>query len=192
MFSLTRYKEIFAGIAALLLLAPAGSRAGDIKVGTWKTPQTIQPFFYEKFFPQKETLKVFSFTNPADQKVALLAGSLDMCGTTLAHAIHSASFGQPVVVVAALCNKCSALVVKKDGRVKAVKDLKGMKMGYVPGQRNIFRLIRTCGSRRPSLSERICAFWKRPRPTWSLLGTWTHALYRRPEPSAKGWSPLAS
>ena len=35
------------------------------------------------------------------------------CGTTLAHAIHSAAKGQPVVVVAALCNKCSALVVKK-------------------------------------------------------------------------------
>jgi NitT/TauT family transport system substrate-binding protein len=102
-------------------------------VGTWKTAQTIQPFFYETFLPQKETLKVFSFTNPADQKVALLAGSLDMCGTTLAHAIHSASLGQPVVVVAALCNKCSALVVKKDGPVKAVKDLRGKKIGYVPG-----------------------------------------------------------
>jgi NitT/TauT family transport system substrate-binding protein len=56
-----------------------------------------------------------------------------MCGTTLAHAIHSASRGQPVVLVASLCNKCSALVVKKDGPVKAVKDLKGRRIGYVPG-----------------------------------------------------------
>jgi len=133
MFFPIRFKEVFVGTVAFLLLAPAGSRAGEIKVGTWKTAQTIQPFFYETFFPQREKLKVFSFTNPADQKVALLAGSLDMCGTTLAHAIHSASLGQPVVVVAALCNKCSALVVKKDGPVKAVKDLRGMKIGYVPG-----------------------------------------------------------
>jgi NitT/TauT family transport system substrate-binding protein len=133
MFSPARLKSFIVGIAAFLLLAPAGSGAREIKVGTWKTAQTIQPFFYERFFPQKETLTVFSFTNPADQKVALLAGSLDMCGTTLAHAIHSASLGQPVVVVAALCNKCSALVVKKDGPVKAVKDLRNMKIGYVPG-----------------------------------------------------------
>jgi len=42
------------------------------------------------------------FTNNSSQKTALLAGSLDMCGTTLAHAIHSASRGQPIVVVAAL------------------------------------------------------------------------------------------
>jgi NitT/TauT family transport system substrate-binding protein len=133
MFFPTRIKEVFVGIVAFLLLAPAGSGARDIKVGTWKTAQTIQPFFYEKFLPQNKKLRVFSFTNPADQKVALLAGSLDMCGTTLAHAIHSASLGQPVVVVAALCNKCSALVVKKDGPIKEVKDLRGTKIGYVPG-----------------------------------------------------------
>jgi NitT/TauT family transport system substrate-binding protein len=85
------------------------------------------------FFPANRKVKVFPFTNPADQKTALLAGSLDMCGTTLAHAIHSASLGQPVVVVAALCNKSSALVIRKGGPVKEVEDLKGRKVGYVPG-----------------------------------------------------------
>ncbi len=64
---------------------------------------------------------------------ALLAGSLKMCGTTLAHAIYPASVGQPVVVVAALCNKCSALVVKKDGPIRSEADLRGKKIGYVPG-----------------------------------------------------------
>ncbi|EKD33892.1 MAG: hypothetical protein ACD_75C02555G0002, partial [uncultured bacterium] len=68
-----------------------------------------------------------------DQKTALLAGSLDMTGTTVAHAIQSAVMGQPVVVVAALCNKCSALVVQKDGPVRTIADLKGRKIGYVPG-----------------------------------------------------------
>ncbi len=105
----------------------------EIRVGTWKTAQTIQPFYYDQFMPENTKVSVFAFTNPADQKTALLAGSLDMCGTTLAHAIHSASLSQPVVVVAALCNKCSALVVKKDGPVKTVPDLKGRKIGYVPG-----------------------------------------------------------
>jgi NitT/TauT family transport system substrate-binding protein len=105
----------------------------EIKVGTWKTAQTIQPFFYRKFLSPSEKITVFSFTNPADQKAALLAGSLDMCGTTLAHAIHSASRGQPVVVAASLCNKCSALVVKKGGPVKTIKDLAGKKIAYVPG-----------------------------------------------------------
>nr|WP_320011198.1 NrtA/SsuA/CpmA family ABC transporter substrate-binding protein [uncultured Desulfobulbus sp.] len=107
--------------------------AADYRVGTWKTAQTIQPFFYQESLAQGNTARVFAFTNPADQKTALLAGSLDMTGTTLAHAIRSAVMGQPVVVVAALCNKCSALVVKEDGDIQAINDLKGKKIGYVPG-----------------------------------------------------------
>ena len=118
---------------AFLLLIPSGAGAEEIRVGTWKTAQTIQPFFYDRFLPQGQKVAVFPFTNPADQKVALLAGSLQMCGTTIAHAIHSASRGQPVVLVAALCNKCSALVVRKDGKIREVKELKGKRIGYVPG-----------------------------------------------------------
>ena len=130
---LKRSFGISMGAAAFLLFFFTLSIAEDIRVGTWKTAQTIQPFFYEQFLPKNRKIRVFPFTNPADQKTALLAGSLDMCGTTLAHAIHSASRGQPVVVVAALCNKCSALVVKKGGSVNRISDLKGKKIGYVPG-----------------------------------------------------------
>jgi NitT/TauT family transport system substrate-binding protein len=36
-------------------------------------------------------------------------------------------------VVAALCNKASALVVRKDGPIQIIADLKGRKIGYVPG-----------------------------------------------------------
>ena len=126
---------ILAAVLSLcsLISFPSLLTAKEIRVGTWKTAQTIQPFFYQKFMEPDQTVSIFTFTNPADQKTALLAGSLEMCGTTLAHAIHSASRGQPVVLVAALCHKCSALVVKKGGPVKTVKDLAGKRIGYVPG-----------------------------------------------------------
>jgi len=130
---LTGFLKLISGTAVFLGLTITFSMAEDLRVGTWRTPQTIQPFFYERFLPEDSRVTVYSFTNPADQKTALLAGSLDMCGITLAHAIHSASLGQPVVVVAALCNKSSALVVRKGGPVKKVADLKGRKIGYVPG-----------------------------------------------------------
>jgi NitT/TauT family transport system substrate-binding protein len=118
-------------LVTLILFAPV--RADQYRVGTWKTAQTIQPFFYKEFLRQDDSVTVAPFTNPADQKTALLAGSLDMTGTTLAHAIQSAVMGQPVVVVAALCNKCSALVVRTEGPIHQVADLKGKKIGYVPG-----------------------------------------------------------
>lgn len=126
-------KSLLVIAAAALALTAAPASAQEYKIGTWKTAQTIQPFYYQDYVPEGDRVEVFSFTNPADQKTALLAKSLDMCGTTLAHAIHSASQGQPVVVVAALCNKCSALVVKKDGPIQKVEDLKGKRIGYVPG-----------------------------------------------------------
>jgi len=123
-----------AVLAACILLGHGHAvRAEHFRVGTWKTAQTIQPFFYQEYLTAGDTAEVFAFTNPADQKTALLAGSLDMTGTTLAHAIQSAVMGQPVVVVAALCNKASALVVRRDGPVRTVADLRGRRIGYVPG-----------------------------------------------------------
>jgi NitT/TauT family transport system substrate-binding protein len=129
-------KSIWIAVLFTISMAflPLSAHAAEpVPIGTWKTAQTIQPFFYDQFLPDSMKTRVFPFTNPADQKTALLAGSLEMCGTTLAHAIYSASAGQPVVVVAALCNKCSALVVKKDGPIQTEADLKGKTIGYVPG-----------------------------------------------------------
>ena len=117
----------------LLTLLPGLAAAETLRVGTWKTAQTIQPWFYQDAIEGQDRVQVFAFTNPADQKTALLAGSLEMTGTTLAHAIQSAAMGQPVVVVAALCNRCSALVVAKNGPIRSVAELKGRKIGYVPG-----------------------------------------------------------
>jgi NitT/TauT family transport system substrate-binding protein len=114
------------------MLHSPGVFAESWRVGTWKTAQTIQPFFYEQF-AQGHSVDVFPFTNPADQKAALLAGSLDMAGTTLAHAVVAASRGEPVVVVAALCHKSSALVVGHNAPVQDIAQLKGLRIAYVPG-----------------------------------------------------------
>ena len=140
-------------LGTLLLFSPGcGNRESAneqrFKVGTWKTAQTIQPFFYTQIAEDEVKVKVLPFTNPADQKTALLAGSLDMCGTTLAHAIHSASRGEPVVIVAALCNKYSALVVHRDSAIESIPELKGATIGYVPGTMHeilLRNLLRTNG-----------------------------------------------
>ena len=109
------------------------AEAIKMTVGTWKTAQTIQPFIYDKFANKGETVEVKPFTNPGDMKTALLAGDLDFTGTTWATAIMAASKGEPVKVVAAMTEKCSALVVGKDSDIKTTKDLKGKTIAYVPG-----------------------------------------------------------
>ncbi|MFO7931604.1 MAG: ABC transporter substrate-binding protein [Desulfosalsimonas sp.] len=143
-------------IAVILVMAEtAPVSAYEFSIGTWKTAQTIAPFYYSDYIPDKDTVDVYPFSNPADQKNALLAGSLDMCGTTIAHAIHSASMGQPVVIVAALCNKCSALVVKKDAGIENISDLKGKKIGYVPGTMHEILLRETLGRKGLSVRDDV-------------------------------------
>jgi NitT/TauT family transport system substrate-binding protein len=103
-----------------------------LTIGTWKTQQTIQPFLYSKFLPKQYICEVKPFTNPGDMKIALLAGSLDICGTTIVTAILSSSRGEPVVLVCKMADKCSALVVRSDSDIKTTGDLRGKKIGYVP------------------------------------------------------------
>lgn len=115
-------------------------------VGTWKTAQTIQPFFYQEYLSAGDVVNVVPFTNPGDMKTALLAGSLDMCGTTIVTAIMAASRGEPVVIVSGLSNKCSAFVVAKDSDIKTVADLKGKKIAYVPGTMHHLLLLEALNS----------------------------------------------
>lgn len=109
------------------------SDAKNMTVGTWKTAQTIQPFFYDEFSDESENLEVKPFTNPGDMKTALLSGDLDFTGTTWVTAIMAASKGEPIKVVASMTEKCSALVVGKDSGINTIKDLKGKTIAYVPG-----------------------------------------------------------
>lgn len=123
---------VFLLVMALSLIV-LNAGAADVMVGTWKTMQTIQPFFYNNFLQKEQQVQVRTFTNPGDQKNALLAGSLGLTGTTITQAIISASKGEPVVVVSSLCMKCSALVVGENSGITKTSELRGKKIGYVPG-----------------------------------------------------------
>lgn len=114
-----------------------------IEVATWKTPQTITPFYYQEYLGDEFTVNVSPFTNPGDMKTALLAESLDMVGTTIVTAITAASKGEPIKLVAGLSNKCSALVVSNESDIETVADLKGKKIAYVPGTMHHLLLLET-------------------------------------------------
>ncbi|MCL2366528.1 MAG: ABC transporter substrate-binding protein [Oscillospiraceae bacterium] len=116
-----------------LLAGCVGEEAAEpvVQVGTWRTAQTITPFYYDEFLDAQ--IEVLPFTNPGDQLTALLAGSLDMTGTTLVTAIMALARNEPIVMVTSLCMKCSALVVGSDSGIYAIEDLRGKTIAYVPG-----------------------------------------------------------
>ncbi|NMA11999.1 MAG: ABC transporter substrate-binding protein [Chloroflexi bacterium] len=133
------FHRINSLVLVIILFAVAGctsqkpTASQSFKVGTWKTAQTIQPFYYSEYLPEGDTIEVLPFTNPGDQKTALLAGNLNMCGTTWVTAITAASNDEPVKVVASMTEKCSALVVASDSGIDSTADLKGKRIAYVPG-----------------------------------------------------------
>ncbi|MDG6243276.1 MAG: ABC transporter substrate-binding protein [Methanolobus sp.] len=134
---------LFLSLLASGCTGDASESTEKIKVGTWKTAQTIQPFLYQDYIDDRYSLEVLPFTNPGDQKAALLAGSLDMTGTTIALAITAASKGEPVVVVCGLADKCSAIVVREDSKIMTPADLKGKTIAYVPGTMHHVLLLET-------------------------------------------------
>lgn len=129
---------LFIAVAVSSYLLVGGNGMGRVedrvvRVGTWKTIQTSQPWFYQQFMPEGYTVEIYTFTNPADQKAALLAGRLDFCGAPWAFAIAAVAAGEPIVCIASLCEKASALVVRRDGGITNVEGLRNKKIGYVPG-----------------------------------------------------------
>lgn len=132
-----RKKLLALALTIVMLLGFCGCGAEkqeEVNVGSWQTAQTIQPFFYEDFVDgDKYTLESLPFTNPGDMKTALLAGELDMTGTTIVTAIMAAAAGEDIKIVTSLCNKCSALVVGKDSGITKPEQLKGKTIAYVPG-----------------------------------------------------------
>lgn len=134
---------ILAGLVVSGCTGDASESTEMTKVGTWKTAQTIQPFLYQDYIDDSYSVEVLPFTNPGDQKAALLAGDLDMTGTTIALAITAASRGEPVVVVSSLCNKCSAIVVRNDSDIMTPTDLRGKTIAYVPGTMHHVLLLET-------------------------------------------------
>lgn len=125
----------FAMAGALFTLAPVPVMAADkvIKVGTLKLIHGVTPYFYEKFAPAGYKIEVVPFESPTDGKNAVVTGTVDFGIYGLAAATLGAAAGEPVVIVAAACNRGMAVVAGKDSPINSIKDLKGKKVGIWPG-----------------------------------------------------------
>ena len=127
---------IGAGLAAGTLAAPALLRAQTprvVKMGSLRLVHSMPPYFYEKFAPAGLKIEVIVFDSPTDGKNAVVTKSVDFGAFGIAAAILGGAAGEPVVVVGALSNKGMGVISKAGSDVKAIKDLKGKKVGIWPG-----------------------------------------------------------
>lgn len=131
-------RKLIATLMAALFVCAAGSNpalAADqvIRVGTLKLMHAITPYFYDKFTPPGYKIEVIPFETPTDGKNAVVTKSVDFGTYGLAAATLGAAAGEPVVIIAAQCNRGMAVVARADGKIDSIKALKGQKVGILPG-----------------------------------------------------------
>jgi NitT/TauT family transport system substrate-binding protein len=131
-------KHFIATLIAASFAYAAGSTtalAADqvIRVGTLKLMHAITPYFYDKFAPAGYKIEVIPFETPTDGKNAVVTKSVDFGTYGLAAATLGAAAGEPVVIIAAQCNRGMAVVARADGKIASIKDLKGLRVGILPG-----------------------------------------------------------
>ncbi|MBC7580038.1 MAG: NrtA/SsuA/CpmA family ABC transporter substrate-binding protein [Tardiphaga sp.] len=126
-----RLAAITAALSSSSIRAFAADRI--IKIGTLKLIHGITPYFYEKFAPAGVRIEVIPFETPTDGKNAVATGTVDFGIFGLAAATLGGANGEPVVVIAAACNRGMAVVAGKDSGINSIKDLKGKKVAILPG-----------------------------------------------------------
>jgi NitT/TauT family transport system substrate-binding protein len=135
-FRPTTRRALLTALAATALAAaasPAAAADTVIKMGSLKLIHSIAPYFYERFTPAGYKVEIIPFDSPTDGKNAVVTNSVDFGMFGLAAATIGGAAGEPVVVIAATCNRGMAVVARADGPIATIKDLKGKKVGILPG-----------------------------------------------------------
>ena len=126
---------IKGGLAAAALLLAGASQAQDvIRLGNLKFAHYGAVSYIKEIAPKcgiKVEEKVFA--KGLDVMQAIFAGELDVGATESEAAIAARASGAPIVVVAGFAKGGVRLVARPDGGIKAVRDLKGKKVGVTRG-----------------------------------------------------------
>lgn len=124
-----------SALSAATLSAPSILRAQDrtVKMGSLRLVHSMPPYFYERFLPAGTKLEVIVFDSPTDGKNAVITKSVDFGTFGIAAGILGGAVGEPVTVVGAMSNKGMGVISKAGSDTRAIKDLKGKKVGIWPG-----------------------------------------------------------
>lgn len=107
--------------------------ARSVAVGVLRQPHLSHPLFYDDFLPGNVDLEVIPFATSTEIKNAVVSGDLQFGVTGITSALQGAAAGESVVVVASAADGGSAIVAGTETGIAAVEDLRGARIGFVPG-----------------------------------------------------------
>lgn len=125
-------------IGAMLLLAgctgESQAASGDervVKVATQRQPHLYAAYAYEQFAPEGVRIEVVPMSNSTDEKNALLSGDVDFALLGVPTIIAGAAQGEDIELIASGADGGSGIIGKPS--ITSTSELKGRKIGYVPG-----------------------------------------------------------
>lgn len=113
--------------------AGAGAQDGTIKVAVLRQPHLFAPHYYERFLPDGMKVETVPFSNSTEIKNAVNTGSADFGVTGITSALQGAASNEPVRVIASAADGGSAIIARAGSGIRDVGDLRGRRIGYVPG-----------------------------------------------------------
>lgn len=133
-----RRRDVLLGAAgaASVLAAPnlaRGQGTRTVKMGSLRLIHSMTPHFYERFLPPGYRVEVITFDSPTDGKNAVVTRSVDFGGFGIAAATLGAAAGEPIIVVGGFCNRGMGVISKAGSDIRAIKDLRGKRIGIWPG-----------------------------------------------------------
>lgn len=123
-----------------------------VRVGVLRQPHLAHTLFYAPYLPANVALETVPFANSTEIKNAVVGGDLQLGVTGITAAMQGAANGEPVVVVAAAADGGSAVVSAPDSGITSVRELRGRRIGFVPGsaQDILLRLTLTGAGMNPA------------------------------------------
>ncbi|HEY6079604.1 MAG TPA: ABC transporter substrate-binding protein [Polyangiaceae bacterium] len=138
--SLASRRTLLLGLSATALSAcsrapdSGAARGRRVRVGMLRiSPHLMAPRFYARFLPPGIVVETLAFNNSTEIKTAVVTGSVDFAVTGITAALQGASRGEPIRVLAAAADGASAIVARKEQGILRIEDLRGKRIGYVPG-----------------------------------------------------------
>ncbi|RYY28508.1 MAG: hypothetical protein EOP62_04785 [Sphingomonadales bacterium] len=145
MIHLNRRKMLVSSAVALLALGACRGKSGDagqIRVGYLRTQGPLVDMAIDTAAIEQGSIKLFPFESGNDVLEAVIAGGIDIGETGEVQPIFAQSAGHQVKVVGSTePAPLTSMLVRGDGPLRRIEDLKGKKVSFIAGTNSHWLLI---------------------------------------------------
>ncbi len=127
-------RTLLAAGSAAALASPALSQgaAQTVRIAVVRATVLAPSLLVQQFLPQGWKTELTAFVAPGDMTNALLTDNVDLAYIGFTIGIVARARDQPINIVANGAGKGTAIIVRADGNIRSIADLRGKRVGNIP------------------------------------------------------------